>query len=439
MRLLPTSVQSFKTLRENGYLYVDKTKYIWDLVESGGREYFLSRPRRFGKSLFLSTIEEYFLGRKDLFNGLYIFDKENDRGEKAWLQYPVIKFALSGGSYDTPNGLSEILRQVLLQAESRYEVKPDTEDLAARFKTDIQLICEKCGLPVVVLVDEYDKPLLETEGTEQNENNRELYKAFFSVIKDQDEFIKFVFFTGVTKYSKVSIFSDLNQLKDISLLKKYSSICGITEDEMKAVFEPEIQEMADELRISINDCLKELRMRYDGYHFSENSEGVYNPFSLLNAFFDKEFGDYWFESGTPTFLVKKLTDSSVSLNSLINGISCDSYEMRDYRMDDPDPVPLFYQSGYLTIKSYDRRFDSYELGFPNEEVKYGFLNSLVPSVLGSRAKWNPKLLINLIIHLEAGELDLFFNSLEELFASIPYPEDKAPKYEKEWSRQLCTF
>ncbi len=436
MRLLPTSVQSFKTLRENGYLYVDKTKYIWDLVESGGREYFLSRPRRFGKSLFLSTIEEYFLGRKDLFNGLYIFDKENDRGEKAWLQYPVIKFALSGGSYDTPNGLSEILRQVLLQAESRYEVKPDTEDLAARFKTDIQLICEKCGLPVVVLVDEYDKPLLETEGTEQNENNRELYKAFFSVIKDQDEFIKFVFFTGVTKYSKVSIFSDLNQLKDISLLKKYSSICGITEDEMKAVFEPEIQEMADELRISINDCLKELRMRYDGYHFSENSEGVYNPFSLLNAFFDKEFGDYWFESGTPTFLVKKLTDSSVSLNSLINGISCDSYEMRDYRMDDPDPVPLFYQSGYLTIKSYDRRFDSYELGFPNEEVKYGFLNSLVPSVLGSRAKWNPKLLINLIIHLEAGELDLFFNSLEELFASIPYPEDKAPKYEKEWSRQL---
>ena len=405
-------------------------------MESGGREYFLSRPRRFGKSLFLSTIEEYFLGRKDLFNGLYIFDKENDRGEKAWLQYPVIKFALSGGSYDTPNGLSEILRQVLLQAESRYEVKPDTEDLAARFKTDIQLICEKCGLPVVVLVDEYDKPLLETEGTEQNENNRELYKAFFSVIKDQDEFIKFVFFTGVTKYSKVSIFSDLNQLKDISLLKKYSSICGITEDEMKAVFEPEIQEMADELRISINDCLKELRMRYDGYHFSENSEGVYNPFSLLNAFFDKEFGDYWFESGTPTFLVKKLTDSSVSLNSLINGISCDSYEMRDYRMDDPDPVPLFYQSGYLTIKSYDRRFDSYELGFPNEEVKYGFLNSLVPSVLGSRAKWNPKLLINLIIHLEAGELDLFFNSLEELFASIPYPEDKAPKYEKEWSRQL---
>ena len=436
MRLLPTSVQSLKTLRENGYLYVDKTKYIWDLVESGGREYFLSRPRRFGKSLFLSTIEEYFLGRKDLFNGLYIFDKENDRGEKAWLQYPVIKFALSGGSYDTPNGLSEILRQVLLQAESRYEVKPDTEDLAARFKTDIQLICEKCGLPVVVLVDEYDKPLLETEGTEQNENNRELYKAFFSVIKDQDEFIKFVFFTGVTKYSKVSIFSDLNQLKDISLLKKYSSICGITEDEMKAVFEPEIQEMADELRISINDCLKELRMRYDGYHFSENSEGVYNPFSLLNAFFDKEFGDYWFESGTPTFLVKKLTDSSVSLNSLINGISCDSYEMRDYRMDDPDPVPLFYQSGYLTIKSYDRRFDSYELGFPNEEVKYGFLNSLVPSVLGSRAKWNPKLLINLLIHLEAGELDLFFNSLEELFASIPYPEDKAPKYEKEWSRQL---
>lgn len=436
MRLLPTSVQSFKTLRENGYLYVDKTKYIWDLVESGGREYFLSRPRRFGKSLFLSTIEEYFLGRKDLFNGLYIFDKENDRGDKAWLQYPVIKFALSGGSYDTPNGLSEILRQVLLQAESRYEVKPDTEDLAARFKTDIQLISEKCGLPVVVLVDEYDKPLLETEGTEQNENNRELYKAFFSVIKDQDEFIKFVFFTGVTKYSKVSIFSDLNQLKDISLLKKYSSICGITEDEMKAVFEPEIQEMADELRISINDCLKELRMRYDGYHFSENSEGVYNPFSLLNAFFDKEFGDYWFESGTPTFLVKKLTDSSVSLNSLINGISCDSYEMRDYRMDDPDPVPLFYQSGYLTIKSYDRRFDSYELGFPNEEVKYGFLNSLVPSVLGSRAKWNPKLLINLIIHLEAGELDLFFNSLEELFASIPYPEDKAPKYEKEWSRQL---
>lgn len=436
MRLLPTSVQSFKTLRENGYLYVDKTKYIWDLVESGGREYFLSRPRRFGKSLFLSTIEGYFLGRKDLFEGLYIFDKENDRGDKAWLQYPVIKFALSGGSYDTPNGLSEILRQVLLQAESRYEVKPDTEDLAARFKTDIQLISEKCGLPVVVLVDEYDKPLLETEGTEQNESNRELYKAFFSVIKDQDEFIKFVFFTGVTKYSKVSIFSDLNQLKDISLLKKYSSICGITEDEMKAVFEPEIHGMADELHISVGDCLEELRMRYDGYHFSEDSEGVYNPFSLLNALFDHEFGDYWFESGTPTFLVKKLTDSSVSLNSLINGISCDSYEMRDYRMDDPDPVPLFYQSGYLTIKNYDRRFDSYELGFPNEEVKYGFLKSLVPYVFGGSDRSKAFSVTNMVKALEKGDGTLLFEQLYSIFAGIPYMEKGTSKYESVWRNQI---
>ena len=439
-RILPVGIQSFKDIREKNFVYVDKTEYVWKL-STDVKNYFLSRPRRFGKSLFISTLESYFSGEKELFKGLYIEEKENARGEDAWTEYPVITFYLSGGLFNEPDGLQDRLNCELYACIDKYHLDKDlitADTLSVRFQNIILRLYEKTGHQVVVLVDECDKPMISTmiSNPEQEEKNRELYKSFFSVLKDMDGYLRFVFFTGVTKSTKASVFSDLNQLIDISMDDEYSGICGFTEDEVRSNFEPEIEALADAQEVSCEECFEKLEKMYDGYHFSKKGVGVYNPFTLLSAFLHNDFGQYWFETGSPDLLIKKLQNSSISLPQLIEGIEATDYQLMYYGVESRNLVPLFYQTGYLTICGYDKELELYSLKMPNDEVKYGFLNSLVPSVLGSRAKWNPKLLINLIIHLEAGELDLFFNSLEELFASIPYPEDKAPKYEKEWSRQL---
>lgn len=436
-RLLPVGKQNFKNIRENGYVYVDKTRYVWELA-STGLSYFLSRPRRFGKSLFVSTLESYFSGDKELFKGLYIEDKENARGEEAWAKYPIITFSLSGGQYNTEEGLGIKLGQALDVVEEKYGLKYYDADLSGRFENIIRKLYEKTGRQVVVLVDEYDKPLLSTMTSNplQEEKNRQLFKGFFSVLKDMDGYLKFVMFTGVTKFSKVSVFSDLNQLKDISMDKRYSGICGITEDELTEVFQPEIRSLAAEQKMSYEQCMEELAKMYDGYHFSVGGVGVYNPFSILNAFDERNFGSYWFETGTPDFLIKKLESSRLPLNQLTDGVSATESALMNYRGDDPDPVPLFYQSGYLTICGYDSRFRNYRLRFPNEEVKYGFLESLAKSVLGDGPQNNPLALDQLILDLESGNLDSFMYRLTALFASIPYPEGKTPPYEGEWSRQI---
>ena len=436
-RILPVGKQNFREIRQNGYVYVDKTRYVWELARTG-LSYFLSRPRRFGKSLLVSTFESYFSGEKELFKGLYIEEKENARGEDAWMKYPVIPFYLSGGQFNEPDGLKNKLSQTLNSVQEKYGLEYLDSDLSSRFSDIIKQLYEKTGHKVVVLVDEYDKPLLSTMITnpEQEEKNRELYKGFFSVLKDMDGYLRFVFFTGVTKFTKVSIFSDLNQLSDISMDDEYSGICGITEDEMSSEFKPEIEALAKTQEMSRDECLDELQKMYDGYHFSKNGVGVYNPFSLLNAFTKRDFGSYWFESGTPDILIKKIRQSKMPLYSLTDGVTAKESVLKDYRVNDPDPVPLFYQSGYLTICGYDRRFRNYKLRFPNDEVKYGFLESLANDVLGANTRENPLSLDRLILDLESGDLESFFKSLQALFASIPYPEGKAPQYEGEWSRQL---
>lgn len=426
-RKLPIGIQTFEELQRENYLYVDKTQYVWNLATTG-KAYFLSRPRRFGKSLFISTLEAYFRGKKELFEGLAIEKPEEERGENAWQEYPVVTFYLSSGQFNSEKGLEDVLNGVLENTAEEYGLTGNFalrgETLPVRFKNLIWNLYRKTGRPVVVLVDEYDKPLLETMivNPEQEEKNRRLYKEFFSVLKDADQYVKFEFFTGVTKFSKVSIFSDLNHLKDISMTNNFAGICGITEEELRQNFGPEIRSMAAEQEMTEEECLDKLAKTYDGYHFSQKGESVYNPFSLLNAFDEKDFGSYWFETGTPTFLVNKLKASDFTPESLTDGVNATEEELKNYRAESINPIPLFYQSGYLTITHFDRRFRIYSLAFPNDEVEYGFLNSLVPTVLGRRDDENPLSLANMIRDLENVDAGKFLNRLRSLFGSIPYPE-----------------
>lgn len=440
MSKLPVGIQSFEDIRKNDYLYVDKTMYIQDLVDSG-KAYFLNRPRRFGKSLFLSTLEAYFLGQKELFRGLTICQYEEQKPEsEQWIKYPVMTFSLSGGDYKCPEGLEDILDRCLKRCERRYLREGESapgRTLPVRFANLIEMVQEKCSKPVVVLVDEYDKPLLEnlSVNTEMEERNRSLLKSFFSVLKDEDLYLKFAFFTGVTKFSKVSIFSDLNQLKDISLLPRYSAICGITETELKDNFSEEIENLAHSLNLDRDRTLAELAKMYDGYHFSAGGEGVYNPFSLLNAFFDGDLGRYWFESGTPSFLISRLASSGMPLQELSGDIIAPESRLSNFRADDEDLVPLYYQSGYLTIKGYDRTFRTYKLGYPNEEVKYGYLESLIPVAGADYSAGVPDNRFSvqrMVEYLRADQTESFMAMLQALLAGIPYHEGKAPSDEQQW-------
>lgn len=437
-RKLPIGIQAFEDIRKGDYVYVDKTPYIWNLVERG-KVYFLSRPRRFGKSLLISTLEAYFQGKRELFEGLAVSELEEGRGESAWQAFPVIRFSLSGGEYTAENGLSDRLNDTIEACAERYNLdKTGGETLSVRFINLIEQLYRNTGRQVVILVDEYDKPLLETMiiNKEQEEKNRQLYKSFFSVLKDEDPYLKFVFFTGVTKFSKVSVFSDLNQLNDISLDDRYSGICGITGQEVLDNFEPEIENLACAQEQTRQECLDELESMYDGYHFSKKGVGVYNPFSLLSAFDKEDYGSYWYSTATPSFLVRKLKRSGFSLEEITEGVQATEMELMDYSTDNPNPVPLFYQSGYLTICGFDRRFRIYTLTFPNREVKYGFLNSLAPEVLGNREAERPLSLYKLTMDIERGDIQSFMERLESLFAGIPYPEGPVPDYEREWRNQM---
>jgi len=422
IRKLPIGIQSFESLRKNSYLYVDKTDYVYKLINTG-KQYFLSRPRRFGKSMLLSTFRAYFEGKRELFKGLKIEKLEGD-GSDAWQKYPVFYFDFNRDEYKRSNAIEDVLNVHLEKWEELYKVSSDGKSLSARFQILIEKAVEVTGKEAVVLVDEYDKPLLEAD-TEQLEHNKTVFKGFFSTLKSYDEYLKFVFLTGVTKFSKVSIFSDLNQLNDISLDRELCGICGITESEMIDCFEPEIRALSEKQQISHEECIAKLKVMYDGYHFGHDTEGVYNPFSLLNAFWKKDFGMYWFSTGTPTFLIEKLKKSEVDAKQF-TGEDCYENEsaLTDYRIENPNPIPLFYQTGYLTIKGYDSLFRSFKLGYPNEEVKNGFLESLAPLYLCAENEPNPLDIRKFVGDLFSGNTDGIRDRLIELFARIPYPVDE---------------
>ncbi len=365
----PIGIQDFEDLQRNGYAYVDKTNFVYKLADEG-KYYFLSRPRRFGKSLFLSTLEAYFQGKKELFEGLAIYDLETE-----WKKYPIFHIDLNTANFREKDSLYTVLNDYLTTWECKYGTRESEATLALRFKGVIARAAEKEGCGVVILIDEYDKPILQTlRAPELQAEHRAQLKAFYSVLKTQDRYIKFAFLTGVTKFGKVSVFSDLNNLTDISMDHRYISICGMTEKELLTNFKEGIGELASANEDNETETIDKLRMRYSGYHFEENSEEIYNPFSVLNTLANSRYDDYWFKADTHTFLIDILKKHDYCITDL------NKAQVKANMMNNVDfnPIPVIYQSGYLTIKSYDERFKNYQLGIPNKEVEEGILNTLLP-------------------------------------------------------------
>jgi len=417
---MPIGIQSFETIRNNPYVYVDKTQFIPKL-ELVGRAYFLARPRRFGKSLFISTLQAYFEGRKELFNGLAI-EKYKMENNIEWQTYPVLKLDLNAGEYTIEEHLTAILKDHINKWKTTYDIQFEITYPHIAFARIIEALYKKLNQKVVILVDEYDKPLIATlENKELQNQYRSTLKAFYSVIKSLNDYIHFSFLTGVTKFSKVSIFSDLNNLDDISFDRKYSSICGITEEELQKNFSPQVQALADEYNKSYDDMLKDLRRKYDGYRFSENEERIYNPFSLCIAFDKNRLGDYWFESGTPTFMMQLMEQNDFELSDLESNIRVNAKSIDDYRMDYANIIPLLFQAGYLTIKNYDENDGAYILGYPNDEVKYAFVYSLMGVYTNGKTLIQGEFRIGLFIRaMKKGEIDRLLTLIKALLASIPY-------------------
>ena len=414
-RKLPIGIQTFEKIRKENYLYVDKTALVGKMV-STSIPYFLSRPRRFGKSLLISTFEAYFLGRKDLFEGLAISQMEVD-----WQVYPVFHIDLNARKYDSPADLIAMLNQHLEKWEAIYGTEKQDRQPEERFAYIIERACVQSGKQVVVLVDEYDKPLLQAlDNLPLFEEYRKMLKAFYGVLKSADRYLRFVFLTGVTKFSQVSVFSDLNQLNDISMKPQYATICGITRQELEDTFIPELNRLAETNELTYEETLNKMTALYDGYHFCEFAEGVFNPFSVLNVFDGYKFSNYWFQTGTPTFLVELLKKSEYDLRTLIDGVEANASSFMEYRVDANNPIPLIYQSGYLTIKGYDKRFGNYLLKFPNDEVRYGFMDFLVPYYTSVVDDERGFYLGKFVRELESGDVDAFLTRLQAFFADFPY-------------------
>ena len=411
--LYPIGIQDFEKIRKEGYVYVDKTELVYKMAQRGGY-YFLSRPRRFGKSLLVSTMEAYFSGKKDLFEGLAIASLEKD-----WLPYPVLRFDLSGEDYSQADSLVSVLSRQLRHWEEILGVSDIADTPSSRFKEIIDAAFAKSGRPVVILIDEYDKPIVDNLGDDAlSDVFRRQLQAFYSVMKAKDKYIKFGFLTGVTKIGKLSVFSDLNNLKDISLDSRYSDICGISEPNLKKYFKDSIIALAETNNLSVDECYGRLARMYDGYHFSEEAEGMYNPFSVLNTLDTQKFKEYWIETGTPSFLVEVMKQTDYDVTRIASE-EADSTLLTDIDTVFQNPLPLLYQSGYLTITGYDDNTGIYTLGFPNLEVKHGFLSFLLNYY--TTAKGSGNLLIRQMSNdLVSGNPELFMKRMEAFFARQNY-------------------
>ena len=420
----PIGIQSFDRLREDGFVYVDKTALVYSLVQEGAI-YFLSRPRRFGKSLLISTLACYFQGRKELFEGLAIANLEKD-----WLEYPIFRVDFNGGNYTREGELEKTIETYIAKWEIEYGKDTLETTTGDRFKGVLQRAYQKTGKRAVVLIDEYDKPILDVldtgastcnqEGERQllEDHHREILKSFYSTFKGADEYLKFVLLTGVTKFSQVSVFSGFNQPTDISMSEQYESLCGITQEELEKYFEEPMLQLATKYEYTAEEMKDWLKRQYDGYHFSKNCVDIYNPFSLFNAFAQKSYENFWFSTGTPTFLIDILQESDFDIRELDNTTAtAEQFDAPSNRIT--DPLPVLYQSGYLTIKGYDPDFQLYTLAYPNKEVRKGFIESLMPAYVHLPARENTFYVVSFIKDLRIGHLEECLERLKSFFASIP--------------------
>ena len=414
-RLYPIGIQTLSEIREGNYLYIDKTAYVYRMTHSSSKYMFLSRPRRFGKSLLTSTLHSYFSGRKDLFHGLAI-----EKLEKEWTEYPVLHFDMSTAKHADKGGLERLLDFMLTRHERVFGINAASGDPNLRLIDLITTACEQTGKKVVVLIDEYDAPLLDVVHERENlDVLRNIMRNFYSPLKACDPYLRYVFLTGITKFSQLSIFSELNNIENISMDEPYAAICGISEDEIRSQMEEDVDRLAKNLEVTPEEALMKLKENYDGYHFTYPSPDIYNPFSLLTAMEKGKIGSYWFGSGTPTYLIKMLDKFGVKPSEI------GRKQLKSSAFDAPtetmtDAVPLLYQSGYITIKDYNKMLDLYTLDIPNKEVRLGLMESLLPHYVDNKTPEATTMVAYLFYDIQNGDMDAALHRLQEFLSTIPY-------------------
>lgn len=417
-RHFPVGIETFSEIRANDFVYIDKTEYIHKLVSSG-KYYFLSRPRRFGKSLLLTTIQSFFEGRRDLFEGLAI-----TKYDHSWEKHPVFRLNFVNANLSSPAGLNAILDQQIEYWEREYGIDTRTKELPQRFYAVIKKAVEQMNRKAVVLVDEYDKALVSTLGKEElHKQFRAILKPIYGTLKAADQYIRFALITGVSRFSRLSIFSDINNLSDISLDSRYDAICGITEGEMTHECRHGIENIATERGNSFDETVAVLKKNYDGYHFTANCPDLYNPFSLFSAFEKHEIGNYWFATGTPTFLIEALRDSDTYLPDLLHS-EADTTELADIDSYQDSPISILFQTGYLTIKGFDKDFNTYHLGLPNREVSEGFFKDLLPTYMNNGISKSLRNVRAFCRDVMGGNAEEFVMRLQTFLADIPYDLSK---------------
>lgn len=414
-RKYPIGIQTFSEIRERNYLYIDKTQYLVDFIDKGYKYVFLSRPRRFGKSLFASMIHAYYEGRKDLFEGLAMGEYEKD-----WVKHPVLHFDMSAAKHMDKDMLERYLADMLTDQEAVFGYKSEKQDPNIRLKDLVVTANRLTGRKVALIIDEYDAPLLDVVHEELNlVALRRAMQNFYSPIKSLDPYLEFVFLTGITKFAQLSIFSELNNLFNISMYDQYSAICGISSEELHTQMLPDVERLAEHLHLSVDETFERLKRKYDGYHFSKNSEDVYNPFSLIKALASGDIGDYWFDSGTPTYIIKLLQKYNVGLRDLTGqdaGVS--DFDVSPENMT--TALPLLYQSGYLTIKHYDPMIDLYTLGYPNEEVRTGMVRSLAANYLTPAEGTNSSFVIKFVKAVIADDMEQALTLMRAYLSGVSY-------------------
>ena len=429
-KLYPIGIQTFEEIRKLDNLYIDKTEYIYRMTHTDGKYFFLSRPRRFGKSLLVSTFQSYFEGKKELFEGLAI-----EKLEKEWNTYPVLHFDLSKGKHMEKEQLNRYLLDIIEKQEARFDCKSNKIDVNIRLDDLINAVYQKTGKQVVVLIDEYDAPLLDVaHEKEKLDELRNTMRNFYSPLKGNESMLRFVFMTGITKFSQLSIFSELNNIKNVSMDEPYAGICGITKEELLTQMSDDIDALAGHLELSREETIQELKDHYDGYHFCWPSPDVFNPYSLLNCFADGRMDDYWFGSGTPTYLINMMRKYDFLPTDLGEAIEVGKKDFDAPTETMTTIVPLLYQSGYVTIKGYDKPTKLYLLALPNQEIRVGLYGSLLPHYLTDKSAKANTTIAKMSVLVKKGDMDAAFCLLNDFLETVPYCDNT--HYEGHWQQTL---